>query len=88
MQSITTKFLSPTNTKGSRIKATCEAGNVTVSRDYGLEVGENHMAAADALRVKLGWNTKNYPDMVGGDTKDGMCFVFVDDRYRLKSEVE
>ncbi len=88
MQSITTKFLAPTNTKGDRIKATCEAGTITAAWDYEFDSKDNHMAAADALRIKLGWNTKCYPDMVGGDTKDGMVFVFVKTEYTLKSEVK
>ncbi len=33
MQAITTKFLPCTNTKPSRIKATCERGSVTISVD-------------------------------------------------------
>lgn len=50
---ITTKFLAPTNTKGSRIKATCSRESITVSFDHALNSYENHQAAVDALIAKL-----------------------------------
>ena len=53
MQAIQTKFLGPTNTRGSRIKATCWLTSVTVSWDYGANVEENHTAAIEALVCKL-----------------------------------
>jgi hypothetical protein len=40
-QAIVTKFLGPTDHRGSRIKATAEAGSITVSWDHGLGVEEN-----------------------------------------------
>lgn len=54
-QAIVTKFFGPTNTRGSRIKATAQAGSVTVSYDYALNSDENHAAAAQALAEKFGW---------------------------------
>jgi hypothetical protein len=60
MQAIITKFVSPTNTAGPRIKATCEAGSVTVP--YPHELGEGakaHALAAMALVRKLGWTPKS-----------------------------
>lgn len=53
MQAIQTKFLGPTNTKGSRVKATCWLTSVTVSWDHSLNVEENHHAAIEALICKL-----------------------------------
>lgn len=53
MQAIETKFLGPTNTKGSRIKAKCWLTSVTVSWDHSLNVEENHFAAIEALICKL-----------------------------------
>lgn len=53
MQAIQTKFLGPTNTRGSRIKATCWLTSVTVSWDHSANVEENHMAAIEALLSKL-----------------------------------
>ena len=54
-QAITTKYLGPTNSRGSRVKATCQAGSVTVSWDHALSSEQNHTAAAEALASKLGW---------------------------------
>ena len=53
MQAITTKFLGPTNTRGSRIKATCWLTSVTVAWDHALNVEENHREAIEALVCKL-----------------------------------
>lgn len=53
MQAIQTKFLGPTNTRGSRIKATCWLTSVTVSWDHSANAEENHIAAIDALICKL-----------------------------------
>jgi 6-phosphogluconolactonase (cycloisomerase 2 family) len=55
LQAITTRFIGPTNSKGSRFSATCRAGRVIVPRDYALNANDNHIAAANALRKKLGW---------------------------------
>lgn len=49
MQTINTKYLPATNTRGSRIKATCERGSVTISYPSRLTGGDAHVAAADAL---------------------------------------
>lgn len=63
MQSIRTRYHGPTDTRGSRIKASCEGGTLTVPYDHALNLGENHRAAALALAEKLGWNRWLY---VGG----------------------
>jgi hypothetical protein len=55
-QAITTKYLGPTNFRGSRVKATAEAGSVTISWDDAKSVEANHDAAAAALAAKFGWN--------------------------------
>lgn len=49
MQAIQTKYLGPTNTRGSRIKAICWLTSVTVSWDHSANTDENHAAAIDAL---------------------------------------
>jgi hypothetical protein len=74
-QAIVTKFISPTNTKGSRIKATAAAGSVTVNWDYSLNVAMNHHKAAKALATKMEWSTQLY----GGGMPDnsGYCWVAV-----------
>ena len=56
MQAIEVKYLGPTNSKGSRFKATASGGSVTISRDYALDTNMNELAAATALFEKLGWD--------------------------------
>lgn len=74
-QAIETKFLGPTNFRGSRIKATAQAGSVTVSYDHALNSDQNHEAAAIALCAKFGWAGRIY----GGGKADGKGNVFVFD---------
>ena len=77
MQAITTKFLCCTNYRESRIKATCEAGSLTLGYDHGLNEEENHHACAVALTVKLGWDTPHYGKLItGGIAGAGYCHVF------------
>jgi hypothetical protein len=49
MQAIETKYIGPTNHRGSRIKASCERGSITVSYDDAMNSDEAHIAAAQAL---------------------------------------
>lgn len=61
MVSITTKYIGPTNTKGSRIRATRadhSTGDVTVTvpYDHALGIDDNHRFAAETLATKLGWS--------------------------------
>ncbi|MCA8110244.1 hypothetical protein [Burkholderia cepacia] len=55
MQAITTKYLSPTDTKGPRIKASCDAGSAIIPYPYELSGDDAHASAAMALVRKLGW---------------------------------
>ena len=54
-QAIVTTFYGPTNTKGSRVKAQCDAKTMWFSWDYDLGVTENHQHAAARLVADLGW---------------------------------
>lgn len=74
-QAITVKYFGPTNTKGSRFKAECDAGSMYVSYDYALNIEDNYMQAARALIRKLGWDDGR-GDWFGGQTKSGV-YVFV-----------
>lgn len=56
MQSIVTKYLGATDSKGSRIKATAYAGSVTLAWNHELDATGNSIAAARALAEKLGWS--------------------------------
>lgn len=71
-QAIETKYMSPTNFKGSRVKAECAAGSVMLHWDYALNVEENHFKAAWELVKKLGWNkTSRVVDLNMGQLKNG-----------------
>lgn len=54
-QAITTRYLGPTDHRGSRVKASCQALSVTQSWDDALSVDANHLAAAKSLATKLRW---------------------------------
>jgi hypothetical protein len=74
MQTISTKYLSPTNTQGARIKAT-HTGNFTsiiAGYDYSLNNDENQLAVALLLAQKLNWHGSSF---IGGHTKGGMVWV-------------
>ena len=83
MQAITTKYIGPTNSRGARVKATCDAGTITISWDHALNTEGNHDAAALALVRKLGWDAPDRthvrykPVMYRGGLKGaGYCYVF------------
>jgi hypothetical protein len=88
MQAITTKFHDPTNRLGSRIKASCERGSLTVSWDYALGIEANHRAACDALLAKFATedhertpgtlpSDHHWGEFVTGQTKDTMVHVLL-----------
>lgn len=55
MQTIRTRYHNPSNTRGSRFSAQCEAGRIYVPINHALNNNENHMEAARQLIAKLGW---------------------------------
>ena len=82
MQAIITKYQGPTYTKGSRVKATCDAGSITLQWDHALNTQENHEVAAAALRVKLGWGTETHGELISGQLPTGaFCHVFMPKEY-------
>jgi hypothetical protein len=76
-QAIVTKYIGPTNSKGARVKATAEAGSITLSWDHALNAGDNHRTAAEALAKKFHWP---YERLIGGGmpNNSGYCFVMFD----------
>jgi hypothetical protein len=84
MQAIETKYFGPTNTRGGRVRASAQAGKLSVAYDHGLNVEDNHAAAAIKLAKKLGWTS--YGDLHGGGNAkgDGFCFVFCPSRGKKK----
>ena len=84
MKAITTKYIGPSNVKGSRISASDGDGNrAIVSYDCALNSDENHAKAAETLLKKMSWDG----EMVGGWTKDGMAWVFVKGAPRIGSKL-
>lgn len=79
-QAILAKYLGPTNARGARIKATAQAGSITVPWDHALGSEENYARAANALLKKLGWHeTMRTSRLCGGQLPDGSyAFVIVD----------
>jgi hypothetical protein len=73
LQAIVTKYIGPTDTRGSRVKATAAAGSVTLHWDSALNSESNHAAAAQALANKYGWRGAWY---CGGMPNDS-GYVFV-----------
>jgi hypothetical protein len=71
-QAITTKYLGPTHTRSSRIKASCAAGSLTIECDNRWNQERNHTQAAMRLARKLDWDFKFY----GGCDRNG-DYVFV-----------
>lgn len=76
MKAITCKYLPPTNTKPSRIKAyDMDNNQVTINyQSADSSSGDTYRVyerAARALCDKMGWNI----EIVGGGIKDGYVFV-------------
>jgi len=75
MKAIVTKYLSPTNTKGARIRASDEDGNkVIIPFPYELSGEAVHRKAAQALADRMNWSGK----LIGGSLKNGYVFVFLE----------
>ena len=82
MIAIETKYIGPSNTKGSRIKAyTCNGHSASVSYPHELSHEAAHFEAVKALVAKHGldWNISN---MVYGGTKTGYVFCFADSKVK------
>lgn len=78
LQAIVTTYHPPTNTRGARVSAKCDAGSVSVPWSYELAQGEEHARAAEALCRKLGWNGA----LRGGAVGRGYVWVFIDSTSR------
>jgi hypothetical protein len=71
-QAITTKFIGPSNTKGSRVKAKSSAGSLTIHWNHSMNTEENHTAAARAFATKWDWKGVWF---IGGLPDTGYVFV-------------
>ena len=76
MIAIQTKYICPTNTRGSRIKAFTKYGfSVTIPYDHSLNNEKVHFKAVQELVKKhdLQWDIEN---MTFGGVKNGYVFCF------------
>jgi hypothetical protein len=74
-QSIQTRYIGPTNTRGSRVSATSASGHrIILEWDDALNTDDNHKAAAAALAHKLDWTGRWH----AGATSNGCVFVLAD----------
>lgn len=74
MIAILTRYLGPTNYRGSRIVVTSGNGHrLVVSWDDALDVSENHAMAARKLCEKMGWTG----ELASGGLKDGAAHCFI-----------
>ena len=80
MKSIETKYVGPSNVRGSRYIATDGDNRIIVSADDRLSFEGNHTAAAVKFCEKFHWTGK----LQGGHTKSGMVFVWFDATYGIK----
>ena len=87
MIAIQTKYISPTNTKGSRIKAWVDSDmghhfSITIPYDHSLRCELLHFKAVESLIKKhnLDWDTKN---MRFGGVKNGYVFCFNDSKVEV-----
>ena len=81
-QAITTKYIGPTDMRGSRVKASCDARSITYGWDDALNVDQNHTMAALRLMRVLEWHKPmagaSKVRLVGGCTKNQYHFVLVE----------
>lgn len=82
MQAIQTKYLPCTNIRGSRIKASCERGSLTIPYPHELNGDEVHREAVRQLLERFvsdDWKERSIPpsnnawkrDFVSGSLPDG-----------------
>ena len=81
---VETRYLSPTNTKGARVKAgfagragNCQPARPTVSWDYERTPMANHLAAGLAFLTGLGNGCQEYKLASVFSTANGYVFTFV-----------
>lgn len=82
MQAIRTKYISATNTKGSRIQASCETKTIYVPYNHALSLDGNHRAACERLMRAMEWTSdygRAYTEMTGGWYGGAMYWAFQSD---------
>lgn len=75
MIAIETRYIGPTDRRGSRVAATTANGHrMVIAYDPSRSQQDAHRKAAECLAREMGWTGK----LVCGSTKAGYVFVFVD----------
>lgn len=78
-RAIRTRFVGPTNYRGSRIIA--DAGDtqsrVTLEWDHSLNSEQNHATAAMAVVAKMGWDSPEHTGITGGGYGMETYWVFL-----------
>ena len=84
-QSILTKYISPSNSRGARIKAVQsgwsdkkECVSVTISYPDDLNTDKAHALAAQMLARKLGWSGRYISASLGAWSDYAYCFAYDD----------
>ena len=74
---VETKYVGPTNTRGSRITASMmdKSARCTVSYDYAMNGDLNHTMAAQELMKRV-FKDGNFMNAGYADTKNGYAFVY------------
>lgn len=90
MQTITTQYAGPTNTKGSRVMVKSWLKNKAVSWNHALNSEDNHKAAAQALvdvlnadRVKNGYDDYLWNIIANGSMPDGKGNAYIIDLFKV-----
>lgn len=80
MRAIQTRYLGPTLTKPSRIRAWSEKDSVTINFDNTIRSEEAHAKAAISLARKMGWEGT----LVSGGIDRGCVFCFTNStQYKI-----
>ena len=86
MKAVQTKYLGPTNTKGSRIKAWADGwGSKIISYPHEYNSDRAHYEAALALLAQVNLHNAHPidpPTISGGLPNGDMCFCFKDSEIR------
>lgn len=92
MQTITTKYAGPTNTKGSRVLVKSWLKSKAVSWNHALNTEENHKAAAQTLinvlnaeRVRKGYGDYAWVIIAAGSLPDGTGNAYIIDLIESKA---
>lgn len=78
-QTIKTRFIPPSNVKGSRVSARADAGRIILPWDHALSGDKNHAVAAAELATRLGWCGAWVGGWIGGAAGGGCSFINLDE---------